>query len=53
MPTDVNDKEGTYEIAKNKQATFSGLYRVVQVEHNWDNNKYTNVLIMDLIHIFH
>ena len=44
MPTDINDKEGTYEIAKNKQATFSGLYRVVQVEHNWDNNKYTNVL---------
>ena len=44
MPADINDKKGTYEISKEEQATFSGLYRVVQTEHNWDGGSYTNVL---------
>ena len=44
MPTDMDDKTGTYEIAKEQQATFSGLYKVVQVEHNWDGGNYTNLL---------
>ncbi len=46
MPTDINDKLGTYEIAEQEQATFSGLYRVVQVEHNWDGGAYTNILTL-------
>jgi len=46
MPTDANDVLGTYEIARQEQATFSGLYRVVQVEHNWDDGRYTNVLTL-------
>jgi hypothetical protein len=44
MPTDINDKKGTYELQNTQSATFSGLYRVVQVEHNFTEGKYTNVL---------
>jgi hypothetical protein len=31
-------------MGSNQQAMFSGLYRVIQVEHSFDNGKYTNVL---------
>ena len=44
MPTDINDKQGTYELEKEKQAVFSGLYRVIQINHNWENGAYTNTL---------
>ena len=44
MPTDVDDKRGVYEMGSNQQAMFSGLYRVIQVEHSFDSGKYTNVL---------
>jgi hypothetical protein len=44
MPTDINDRTGTYEIAQQQQGTFSGLYRVVQVEHSWDGGNYKNTL---------
>ena len=46
MPTDINDKRGTYELQNTQSATFSGLYRVYQVEHNFNEGKYTNVLHM-------
>jgi hypothetical protein len=46
MPTDINDKKGTYELQNTKSASFSGLYRVIQVEHNFSEGKYTNVLHM-------
>lgn len=44
MPTDFNDKTGVYELQSNQSAAFSGLYRVVQVEHNFTDGRYTNVL---------
>jgi hypothetical protein len=44
MPTDIDDKRGVYEMQSEQQAQFSGLYRVVQVEHNFNNGRYTNVL---------
>ena len=46
MPTDINDKEGTYELQNTQTATFSGLYRVFQIDHNFIDGKYTNVLHM-------
>ena len=44
MPTDFNDKTGVYDLQSNQSAEFSGLYRVVQIEHNFSDGKYTNVL---------
>ena len=44
MPTDINDRKGTYEMQKDDQAEFSGLYRVITVEHNFVDGKYTCVL---------
>jgi hypothetical protein len=44
MPTDLNDQTGVYELQADQSAEFSGLYRVVQVEHNFTDGKYTNVL---------
>jgi len=44
MPTDFNDQTGVYELQANQSAEFSGLYRVIQVEHNFTDGKYTNVL---------
>ena len=44
MPTDLNDQTGVYELQTGQTAAFSGLYRVVQVEHNFVDGKYTNVL---------
>tara|TARA_Y100000592_G_C5476635_1_gene322595 strand:+ start:45 stop:2339 length:2295 start_codon:yes stop_codon:yes gene_type:complete len=44
MPTDLNDQTGLYELQADQSAEFSGLYRVVQIEHNFVDGKYTNVL---------
>lgn len=44
MPTDLNDQTGVYELQTDQSAEFSGLYRVVQIEHNFTDGKYTNVL---------
>jgi len=44
MPTDLDDKTGIYEMGSSQQVMFSGLYRVVQVEHNFNGGRYTNVL---------
>lgn len=44
MPTDINNETGLYELEKSQSAEFSGLYRVIQIEHNFTDGKYTNVL---------
>lgn len=44
MPTDLNDKTGLYELQSDQSAEFTGLYRVISVEHNFTDGKYTNVL---------
>ena len=44
MPTDIDNATGLYELQSDQSAEFSGLYRVVQVEHNFVDGKYTNVL---------
>lgn len=44
MPTDINDRTGVYELQSDQSAEFSGLYRVVMVDHNFTDGKYTNVL---------
>ena len=46
MPTDVDTQRGVYEMASNEQAMFTGLYKVVQVDHNMSGGKYTNRLHM-------
>ena len=44
MPTDVDTKKGVYEMGVTEQAMFSGLYRVISMEHNFVDGKYTNIL---------
>lgn len=44
MPADFSNDTGVYELRGDQSAEFSGLYRVVQVEHNFVDGKYTNVL---------
>ena len=44
MPTDLDDKRGVYELQSNQSAEFSGLYRVISVEHNFTDGRFTNVL---------
>tara|TARA_B100001123_G_scaffold441735_1_gene583606 strand:- start:2172 stop:4604 length:2433 start_codon:yes stop_codon:yes gene_type:complete len=44
MPTDLDDKTGIYELQSDQSATFSGLYRVYQIEHSFDNGMYKNIL---------
>lgn len=46
MPTDLNDRTGVYDLQSDQSAEFSGLYRVIGVEHNFTDGKYTNVLQM-------
>ena len=46
MPTDLDDKTGIYELRSDQSATFSGLYGVYKVEHNFENGRYTNRLNM-------
>jgi hypothetical protein len=46
MPTDINDKLGTYELQDTQSASFSGLYKVVGIDHSFNEGKYTNVLHM-------
>jgi hypothetical protein len=46
MPTDFNNQTGVYEMQATQSAAFSGLYRVIQVEHNFEDGKFTNVLQM-------
>jgi hypothetical protein len=46
MPTDIDDKKGTYELHNTQSASFSGLYKVVGIDHNFMEGKYTNILHM-------
>lgn len=46
MPTDLNDQTGVYELQSDKSAEFSGLYRVIRVEHNFVDGQYRNTLHM-------
>ena len=46
LPTDIDTTKGTYEISSAQQAAFSGLYRVVQVNHSFDNGQFTQNLTM-------
>jgi len=46
MPSDLDDKRGVYEIADGKSTTFTGLYRVVGVTHNFDSGSFTQTLNM-------
>ena len=46
MPTDINNNTGVYEMRSDQSAEFSGLYRVTQVEHDFDGGIYRNVLTM-------
>jgi len=43
-PTDVNEKTGVYELAKDEQIAFSGLYRVVQVDNMFEDGKFVQEL---------
>ena len=44
MPTDFNNQTGVYELQADQSAEFSGLYRVVQIEHNFTDGRFTNTL---------
>ncbi len=44
MPTDLNDQTGVYELQSDQSAEFSGLYRVIRVEHNFVDGQYRNTL---------
>lgn len=46
MPTDANDKKGTYELADGQSTTFTGIYRVVGVTHSFDQGSFTQTLNM-------
>ena len=43
-PTDINDTTGVYELAKDEQIAFSGLYRVVQVDNMFEDGKFIQEL---------
>ena len=45
-PQDFNDRKGVYELSSAQEAVFSGLYRVVQVQHNFTDGKFTQNLTM-------
>ena len=43
-PADFDDNTGVYELKSGQSAEFSGLYRVVRIEHRFVDGKYTNLL---------
>jgi hypothetical protein len=45
-PQDLNDQTGVYELSSERQAVFSGLYKVFQVQHNFTDGKFTQTLTM-------
>ena len=44
MPTDLNNQTGLYELGSRESASFSGLYKVVQIEHRIEEGVYTCIL---------
>ncbi len=49
-PTDLNDKTGVYELAKDEQIAFSGFYRVHQVTNTFEEGQFTQNLLMSRFH---
>jgi len=45
-PQDFNDKTGVYQISDDQRQVFSGLYKVVQVQHNFTDGQFTQNLTM-------
>ena len=45
-PQDFNDKTGVYELSSDQRAVFSGLYKVVQVDHSFTDGQFTQTLTM-------
>jgi hypothetical protein len=45
-PQDFDDKKGTYELSSSQRGVFSGLYRVTQVNHSFNNGQFTQQLTM-------
>lgn len=43
FPTDVDEVKGVYEMNDN-QVAFTGLYRVIGVEHSFSGGQYKNIL---------
>jgi hypothetical protein len=46
FPTDINENLGVMDFQNLENVTFSGLYKVVQVESVFDRGKFTQVLDM-------
>ena len=44
FPTDINENTGVMDFQNLENVTFSGLYKVVQVESTFDRGKFTQVL---------
>ena len=44
MPTDLDDRKGTYELGSQESASFSGLYRVIQVENIFEEGMFKQIL---------
>ncbi len=45
-PQDFNDQTGVYELSSDQRAVFSGLYKVVQVDHSFTDGQFTQTLTM-------
>ena len=43
-PADFDNNTGVYELKSGQSAEFSGLYRVVKIEHRFVDGKYTSIL---------
>ena len=46
FPTDRDTSTGLYELSNEESATFSGLYRVIKVDNNFEQGQFTQVLHM-------
>ena len=44
FPTDRDTNTGLYELSNEESATFSGLYRVIRVDNNFENGQFTQNL---------
>ena len=46
VPQDFNDQEGVYDMSAAQQAVFSGLYKVVKVQHKFVDGTFQQTLTM-------
>jgi hypothetical protein len=44
MPTDYNNKTGLYELGSSQSGTFTGLYKVFQIENLFEEGSFKQVL---------